>query len=126
MKSMTRSKLIVIWDSEDILSSSIELFLSTKLDWQVVSTSNTETLYSLITAFESTPPDIVIIHQGFHNKPAIFPLQLLHDHPTIKVILISLEDNLMDVYSKQKILVTRASDLISVIENETSPLPGSV
>ena len=119
---MTSSKLIVIWDSEDILSSSIELFLSTKPDWQVVSTSNKAILNSLIMGVGTTNPDIVIIHQGFHNNPAIFPLQLLQDHPAIKVILISLEDNLMDIYSKQKILVRKATDLISVIENDSALL----
>ena len=123
-KTMTNSKVIVMWGSEDILSSSIEHFLSAKADWKVVSISNKEDLETLILAVEPTQPDIVIIHQGCHNKPTDLPLQFLQDRAVIKVIRVSLEDNLMDVYSKQKILVTQASDLITVIENESQSLAG--
>jgi DNA-binding NarL/FixJ family response regulator len=115
---MAWSKMIVIWGSENILSSSIELFLADKADWKVVRISNKEDLDALILAVEATKPDIVIIHQGCHADPTNLPLQWLQDHPAIKVITISLEDNLLDVYSKQKKKVKQASDLISVIENE--------
>jgi hypothetical protein len=115
---MTKPKMIVIWGSEDILSSSIELFLAGKDEWKVVSISNKEGLDALILAVETTQPDIVIIHQGCQNDPANLPMQLLQDHPAIKVIKISLENNMMDVYSKQEIMVKQASDLITVIENE--------
>jgi DNA-binding NarL/FixJ family response regulator len=114
---MMKSKMVVLWDSEDILSSFIELFLSSKADWKIVSVSTKEDLSALILASETTQPDIVIIHQGRHNDPTNLPLQLLQDHPAVRVITISLEDNLMDVYSKQKVMVRQASDLISAIEN---------
>jgi len=110
--------MVVVWGREDLLSSSIEYFLATKEDWKVVSISNKEDLDALILAVETTHPDIVIILQGDHNGLTNLPLQLLQDHPAIKVITISLENNAMEVYSKQKIMVKQVSDLITVIENE--------
>lgn len=117
-KTVTKSKMIVIWGSEDVLSSSIKHFLTAKADWKVVSISNIEDLDAMILSVDTTQPEIVIIYQGCHNDSVDLLLQLLQSHPTIKVIMISLEDNLMDVYSKQKKLVRQASDLISVIEND--------
>ena len=114
---MTKTKMIVIWGDEDILSSSIELILTARAEWKVVYISNKEDLGALIMAEGAVQPDIVIIHQECRDNPANFPLQFLQDHPTIKVISVNLENNLLDVYSKQKILVKKTSDLIEVIDN---------
>ena len=115
---MPKPKMIVIWDGEDILGSFVTLFLAAREDWAVVNIANKEDLDALILAAGSTPADIVIIYQRCHTDPPNLPLELLHDHPAIKVITLSLENNTMDVYSKQKIMVQQASDLIAVIENE--------
>lgn len=115
MKTMKKQKTIVVWGREDILISSIKLFLAVQEDWTVVSITSQEELDALVLNPDAKQPDIVVIHQGCHNSPEDFPLQLLQEHPTIKVIMVSLEDNLMDVYSKQKVLLRDASDLISAI-----------
>jgi hypothetical protein len=64
---------------------------------------------------------IVIIHQGDLDESCNLPLQLLQDHSDLRVITISLEKNILDIYNKQSLLVKEASDLISVIENEALP-----
>jgi ABC-type proline/glycine betaine transport system substrate-binding protein len=115
---MTKSKIILVWGSEDILGKSIEVLLAAQKDWEVVSISNQADLDALIRSVETAQADIVFIHQGYHNEPTHLPLQLLQAHPAIKVITISLENNVMGVYTKQNILVKRSSDLIGIIENE--------
>ena len=115
---MTEEKLILLCGGEDILSSSIEFILSTREDWKVISISNLEGCKTLKKAMETLHPDIVIIHQEFNPAPKRLMLQLLQDHPAIKVIMVSLEDNMIEVYSKQNILAKEVSDLITVIENE--------
>ena len=115
---ITKVKTVVVWGRDDLLSLSIEYVLAAKVDWKVVNISNKEDLEALMLAVETTQPDIVIINQGCHNGLTNLPGQLLQDHPAIKVITISLENNEMEVYSKQKIMVKQASDLITVIENE--------
>lgn len=117
-KTMAKSKTIVVWGGEDLLSSSIELFLATVADWQVISLSNTEDQRALQLAVETSRPDIVIIPQGHQEGQSDLALQLIRAHPAIKVIMIGLDTNLMDVYSKQKIWVKQSSDLLGVIENE--------
>jgi hypothetical protein len=116
LKTVTKSKMIVVWGDENVLGSSVKYFLSTKEDWTVVSVSTKAELDALIREMDPIHLDVVIIHQGCQGDPANLPLQFLRDHPAIQVITISLENNLMDVYSKQKIMIRQASDLITVIE----------
>ncbi len=115
--TLTGSKKIVVWGCEDILSTSIEFFLAAIEDWKVVSIVSDEDRATLIQAIETTLPDIVILQQGRNNGSSNLPLQLLQDYPAIKVITINLDNNVMEVFSKQKIMVKQASDLITVIEN---------
>jgi len=114
---MVKSKTIVMWGREDLLSSSVELFLTNQKGWEVISISNEESFNALLEAVDKMHPDVVIIHQGDRSANSSLPMQLIQDHPGLKVITLSLQDNLMEVYSKQKILVKAASDLISVVES---------
>lgn len=114
---MTSTKRILVWSSENILGSSIKLFLAAREDWVVTSMTDQEDQAALILAVESEQPDVVIIHREcFDSDPAQLMLQFLIDHPNIKVVTVSLENNAVEVISKQKILVQQASDLIAAIE----------
>ena len=114
---MVKSKTIVLWGREDLLSSSVELFLTNQKGWEVISISNEESFNALLEAVDKMHPDVVIIHQGDRSTNSSLPMQLIQDYPGLRVITMSLQDNLMEVYSKQKILVKAASDLISVVES---------
>jgi DNA-binding NarL/FixJ family response regulator len=117
MMVIAKSKMVVIWGGDDLLSTSIEYFLATKEDWKVVSISNKEDLDALLRVDDPPRLDIVIIHSGYQSVDAKIPESLLQNHPTIKVILLSLENNLLEIFSKQKMLIQQSSDLISAIEN---------
>ena len=111
-----KSKTIVLWGREDILSASVELFLTAQKGWKVVNISNEGTLDALIKAVDEVKPDVVIIPQGDHTDRLKLPTVLFDNHPKLKVITVSPDNNLMEVYSKQNILVTSALDLISAVE----------
>ena len=115
---MPKSKLVVIWGKESLLCSSIEVILAPQKDWEVVSISNQEDLDEMVLAEETTQSDIVIIQPEDPDDPNNLPLQLLQNHPVIKMITVSLENNVIDVYSKQQISVKDPSDLITAIENK--------
>ena len=117
---MMKSRTIVIWGREDLLSSSVELFLTAQKGWRVVSISDEENFEALIQAVEKVHPDAVIIQQGNHSSNSYPLMKLIQDHPGLRVITLSLKDNRMEVYSKQDILVKSASDLISVIGADLS------
>lgn len=82
----------------------------------MISISNEENYDELMLAVNRVNPDVVIIHQKDPNLYLNLPAILLHDHPKLKVVTLSLNNNLMEVYSKQDILVKSTSDLISVVD----------
>lgn len=115
---MTKSKKIVLWGREDLLSSSVKLFLTNQKGWRVISISDEEKFEVLISVVEKVQPDVVFIHQGNESGNSNLPMKLLQGFPGLKVITFSLQDNLMEVYGKQNIMVNSASDLISAVEAE--------
>ena len=117
---MKKPKTIVSWGREDLLSSSVELFLTAQKGWRVVSISNEEKFEALIMAVNKVHPDVVIIQQGEHPSNSYPLMKLIQDHPRLRVITVSLKDNLMEVYSKQDILIKSASDLITVVGADLS------
>ena len=115
-----KSKTIVLWGREDILSSSVELILTAHNDWKVFSISNEEKLDALIKVVDKLKPDVVIIHLGDCAGNLNLPTGLLQVHPGLKVITVNPNNNQLEVYSKQNIKVKAASDLIAAIETDLS------
>ena len=111
-----KTKTVVLWGREDLLSSSVELFLAAQKGWKVVNILEEENPDALVKSVNTVKPDVVIIQKrdlaGNLNLPTI----LLHTHPELKVVTVSQNDNLLEVFSKQNILITSASDLTSVVD----------
>jgi hypothetical protein len=120
---MKQSKTIVVMGCEDILNLSLTFLLAEKDCWNVVRIQDQAALERLIQSLDYPQSEIVIIHQGNQNDSDPALLKLFQKHSTIKLITISLENNLVDVYSKQKILTQETSDLIAIIENNRLASP---
>ncbi|HEY3312643.1 MAG TPA: hypothetical protein VGK00_13465 [Anaerolineales bacterium] len=111
-------KTVLIWGGDDLLSSSIELYLASRSDWTVINIDKQAGCKALETALESTQAGIVIIRLEDQPTPDNISISLMQNHPALKVITVGLDNNSLEVYCKQKVLVRQPSDLISVIENE--------
>ena len=109
------TKKIVLWGQEDLLSSSVELFLTAQKGWHVLKISQEENFEALVLEVEEFHPDVVIIQQGDYASKSYPLMKLIQNHPKLKVITVSLRDNMMEVYSKENVLIESASDFISVV-----------
>jgi len=114
-----RTKTVVLWGRGDLLSSSVELSLAAQKGWKVVNVyydeNNPETLIKTV---DTINPDIVIMQKGDLAINMNLPTLLLHDHPELKVVTINHNNNMMEVFSKQNILITSVSDLTSIVETD--------
>ena len=110
-----KSKTILLWGRENLLSSSVELFLTSQKGWKVFNISDEENFDALIEAVDRMNPNVVIIQQGERTGHLNLPTVLLQSHPGLKVIAVSLNDNMMEVYSKQDILISSAIAAITSI-----------
>lgn len=119
---MARLKRILIWGREDVLSTSIEFVLAANKEWNVITIFSKEDCAALAQATEATEPDTVIARKESLDDSAAAAFCLLQSHPAIKVIIVSLEDNVVDVYCKESIVMRGAPDLLAAISNEPASL----
>ena len=114
--NMRKSKTVILWGREDLLIMGFESYISERLNWEVIRISDNQSIDFLTQRVDEVNPDVVIIYQGDCASTSYLPAQLIQDHPGLKVITSSLENNLIEVYSKQKVMMKEVSDLLSVIE----------
>ena len=114
---MTKPKTAILWGEDDLLSQGIETFLRDEKTWSVIRIPSNQSLCSLVEQVQTISPDLVVLSQGERGDRADSLMKLLQDQPNSKVIVVSLENNLMQVYSKHSITVRRVSDLLSIIED---------
>ena len=115
---MKKLRTIVLWGRDDLLSSSVELYLTAQNGWKVVSLSNDENLAALIQAVDKVHPHVVIIQLKDCVSQLNLPSNLLRDHPGLKVIVVNPDDNTMEVYGKQNVLIQSVSDFTTMIETD--------
>jgi aromatic ring-cleaving dioxygenase len=116
MMTATKTKTVILWGGENLLGRAVELFLAARQEWEVIRIVEQDNGESLLQQVERVNPNIVIVYQdNFHSNSSL-PLKLLQRRQGLRVIIVSLENNSMEVYNKQKIWVKEISDLISTVE----------
>ena len=125
---MHSPKTVFVWGPNDLLTKAMEMFLTNgETDkWNVIRFPANQCISSLVKEVQKNKPDLVILYLARHaddSDPLIKLLQeqpeltVLANQPESKIIIVSLENNVMQVYSKHSITVRQVSDLLSVIEN---------
>ena len=114
---MMKTKTVLLCGQDDILSHSVDLFLSSRKDWKVIRISSHCALKQLLKKIKNVNPDVVILHQGSHADSTNLPSHLMKDHAGLKVITISSENNSMEIYNKEQVWLKTADDLLSIIED---------
>ena len=118
MDIVMKSTTIWVWGCQDILSSSIELICGAQAGWQVIHPSTAQPLDIWLPAAAATPPDVVILIGDASDHLADLALQFVSGHPATTVLSISSEENMLQIYRAQTVIIERASDLITAIQTE--------
>jgi hypothetical protein len=125
---MTKQRKVILWGQNDLLTRAMEMYLTAgeTEPWEVVRFPANQCISSLVEQVQKTKPDLVIFYQPkpddnsdpliklFEEQPE---LRVLANQPESRVITISLDNNVMQVYSKHSVTVRQASDLLAVIED---------
>jgi hypothetical protein len=115
-KPMTITKTVILWGREDSLGEGAEIFLTSRKEWEVIHITDQYDADFLCKEVKLLNPDVVIIHQGDCADSTDVPARLMKDCPNLKVITVSLENNSVEVYNKQSVLVKEVSDLLSIVD----------
>ena len=125
-------KIAILWGQNDLLTQAMEMFLTAgeSKEWDVIRLPANASMPVLVEQVQKIKPDLVILYQPNPAKDSDPLIQLMHEQPDLtvladqpesRVIIVSLENNVMQVYSKRSVTVRRASDLLSVIEDRYFP-----
>ena len=118
-----KPKVVVISRHESLLGRAVEYLTADEKEWMILKVSESQNLADLVRKVEEVNPNIVIISWNERGYDERLSTQLLQDCPELKkVILVSLSENLMEVYGKQRIQVKSVEDLFSEVENQFSKL----
>ena len=101
---------------DDLLSKSVERMLSEKAGWEVIFVSPEQLQADIYSILEDLSPDVVVNQRGNNPNTSKALSILFHSNPKLKLITITLESNVMEIYNKENILMQSAADLISAIE----------
>ena len=113
-----KSKMVIVWGQDDLLSWAMKYFLTSRKDWNVVSLASERGIDFLIHEVETLNPDVVIVYQIKCTNNVRLLMQLLYARPELTLLTVSPQENSIEVYSKKQIFIQEVSDLISVVEGE--------
>ena len=117
-EAMMKSRKVIVWGQDDLLSWAVNFFLAARKDWEVLSFSSDMGIDFLIRQVEDLSPDVVLVYQTKCVNSARMLMQLFYTRPELTMITVDPQENTMEVYNKKQILVERVSDLISVVEGQ--------
>lgn len=109
----THMRRILIVENELLLGAGIEHLLTGEADLDVTGIAGADEAI-LLKEIKHFQPDVVILDRA---TCLIHPTKLLaqlQDYPHLRVIVISADDNTVQIFEKQQILVTRIRDLASL------------
>lgn len=107
-------KRVLIVTSELLLREGIASLLSREGDINV-STTNYIDEKTLIHEIDKYNPDVVILDERMEFSDLTNLFNLLIDYPKLRVMVLSVIDNKVNVYDKAEIIVSHSYDLISAI-----------
>ena len=111
----------VLWGPESVLMDSVEHFLKTGAAWDVVKIANDRGVEHLVQQVETSRAKVVILCQEKEEINTSLLMELSHIPSCWKVVVVSMESNLMQIYGRHNIVMRDVSDLLSVIDNESFP-----
>lgn len=117
------SKTAILWGREDLLGSAIESILNATRNWQVINLLGSQDVKMLAREAEKANPRIIFVNQGDSTDEFPPPFHLIQYLPDLKIIVINLDNNLVEIYHKQKIWIKEASELISIVDDKPSSNP---
>ena len=108
----------ILWGNGQFLTEAVELFLRTEPTLEIIKLLSDSNADHLIRWVKQTKPNIVILCQETDSIDTALLFRLFQSHSEIKVVVLSMESNLMQIYSKQDCFMRTVSDLLSVVEME--------
>lgn len=105
---------VLIVENERLLGAAIEHLLTSEVDLKVMGLAQADEPV-LLEEIKLSQPDVVIMDQTTFLTDPMKLLAHLRDFPRLRVIVVSANDNIVQIFDKQLVLVTQTADLASLL-----------
>jgi DNA-binding NarL/FixJ family response regulator len=107
-------KRVVVVLSDSLIGRGVESLLSREMDLSVTSIPFVDN-GALISKIEELKPDVVIMDESLIFRREVEFISLLRCYPKVRILVLSIQDNRINIYDREEIPVTQSTDLISAI-----------
>jgi DNA-binding NarL/FixJ family response regulator len=107
-------KKVIVILSESLIGKGVESILSREMDLSVTSTSFIDNA-TLNQQIERDQPDVVILDESLLSSEMPRLFNLFASYPNLRVMVLSVGENRINIYDRQEIQVSHSADLVSAI-----------
>jgi hypothetical protein len=107
---------VLLVENESLLGAGVQSLLGNQSEFDLIGVM-VSTEIELVKAIEIFEPSIVILSETSYPTDFTRLMAVLRVHPAINVVTVSAADNLVHMYAKKQMLVTRAIDLVNIIKH---------
>ncbi len=112
-KNKTKQRVLIV-EHNSLLGAGMESLLNNASDlYSAGVTPNSKD--ELIQSISEFQPDVVILDKTSSLINSVGLSVLLKNHPKLRVVAVSANDNLLHIYNKQQVLIMQAADLVNII-----------
>jgi DNA-binding NarL/FixJ family response regulator len=110
---LAHRKQILVLESEKLLADSILSLLASRSEFDV--TNTTITSLAFLDKPDSPQPDVVILEEALLMANISAVVKLADRHPNLRLIVLGLSDNNLQVFDKQMVQVRQVSDFLELL-----------
>lgn len=111
----TPTQRVLIIDNRSIMGAGVETLLSDTKHFQVIGTSPRDENDLVSDVWQYSPDVIIISSQSQLTDPARL-MTLLKRYRSFRLIVVSEDDNTMEVYEKRRVTARQRSDLATAVQ----------
>jgi hypothetical protein len=105
---------VLIVDNQLLVGAGIQALLTEEVDLDVIGSPSLD-LEELAQIINSSEPDVIVLDADGHLTRLTGLLPLLNNFSKLQIVVISAQDDLVCVYNKREVLITRPGQLLNII-----------
>ena len=110
---MTHRKKILVLESEKLLAASMLSLLASRTEFDVSHT--TVTSLACLDPPDVPPPDVIILDEELLAANLLAVVKLADRYPELRLIVIGLKKNKLQVFDKHMVKVRQSSDFLDLL-----------
>jgi chemotaxis response regulator CheB len=111
----TGTQRVLVIDNHTIMGAGVEALLSNSKNLQIIGTTP-QTEDDLVQDVWQFSPDVIILNYQSEITDPVRLLSLLNHYRSFRLIVVSEDDNTMEIYEKRQVTASHRSDLATAVQ----------